>query len=362
MTDTPEHPDPKVVEALRDVLAEEHAGWELVEATGERFRAERSGTQAVQVAAMEWLRFEIGGYHLVGEGLEPDAWAAATRSNRVGLNMGKAFAYTAPVGQLEALIEAGQAQLVAARDPDVSVSSANPHQFMAAPKGNADERVAIRNYIADQRALLDKVIGALYDYTAARYQELRFGEAVESAFEAVRSEVDRRIGTLVPTALPKLSAAFENASSDNPEQWANAAAGCRRLLMAAADELRPPGDDVNGRTMGPDNYINRLVDWIEKHSESETSAKLIVADLADFGRRLDATVDAGSKGAHAEVSRFDAARFVAGTYLLLGDILSLRDEERPKPTDRGPASETVEPEPVDVSVLAVEPEGGTRPG
>jgi hypothetical protein len=34
-------------------------------------------------------------------------------------------------------------------------------------------------------------------------------------------------------------------------------------------------------------------------------------------------LDAGHKGAHAEVSRFDASRFVTGTYLLLGDILRI---------------------------------------
>ena len=85
-----------------------------------------------------------------------------------------------------------------------------------------------------------------------------------------------------------LAAAFENASSDNPEHWSNAAATCRRLLKAAADALRPPGPDVNGRKMGDDNYVNRLVDWIVNQSESDTAAKLIASDLEDLGRRLDA--------------------------------------------------------------------------
>lgn len=52
MTETkPEQPDPQVVEQLRAVIEEEHAPWMLVTATAELFRAERSGTRAVQVAA-----------------------------------------------------------------------------------------------------------------------------------------------------------------------------------------------------------------------------------------------------------------------------------------------------------------------
>jgi hypothetical protein len=47
----PQPPSPEVVNALRSVVEEEHPGWSLVEATAERYRAERSGTQVAQVAA-----------------------------------------------------------------------------------------------------------------------------------------------------------------------------------------------------------------------------------------------------------------------------------------------------------------------
>jgi hypothetical protein len=71
-------------------------------------------------------------------------------------------------------------------------------------------------------------------------------------------------------------------------------------------------------------YINRLVDWIANQAKSKTMADMITADLEYLGRRFDAIDDAGHKGAHTEVDRVDASRFVAGTYLLLGDILRLR--------------------------------------
>lgn len=135
--------------------------------------------------------------------------------------------------------------------------------------------------------------------------------------------MDARISNLVPNALPKLSAAFENTVSSNPEDWASAAGTCRRLLKAAADALRPPGPDKDSRKMDDDHYLNRLVDWIVTQASSKTAADMISADVQYLGARLDAALDAGHKGAHAEVTQFDASRFVTGTYLLLGDILRL---------------------------------------
>lgn len=166
-------------------------------------------------------------------------------------------------------------------------------------------------------------MGSVHAYVADRYQELRFGSTVETAFEVVRQEVDKSIGSLVPGALPMLSAAFENAVSGNPEHWANAAGTCRRLLKAVADELRPPGPDVKGRKMGEGNYINRLIDWIQLNSDSDTAVGVATSDLAYLGNRLDAADGGGHKGAHAKVDRLEASRFITATYLVLGDILSL---------------------------------------
>jgi hypothetical protein len=50
----------------------------------------------------------------------------------------------------------------------------------------------------------------------------------------------------------------------------------------------------------------------------------VTSDLEDFGKRIDAFDDAGHKGAHAEVTQYEASRFITGAYLLIGDILDLR--------------------------------------
>ena len=155
----------------------------------------------------------------------------------------------------------------------------------------------IRQYASSRQAVIERVVGALFSYVVERHQEVRFGAAVETAFETVRREVDTRIASLVPEAPRMLSAAFENAASDNPEHWAGAAATCRRLLKAAADSLQPTGAPIEGRPMTDSHYINRLVHWIVTRT-GDTAADLVSADLAYLGNRLDAVHGAGHKGAH----------------------------------------------------------------
>ncbi len=273
--------------------------------------------------AIEWLGYETAGYP--PGSLNPTAALAAVRSGRVVDPAAEPVMYwSAPLGTLELEVQTAVAQLEA-------LSAGSPASGEWAPTvelSRSSERTSLRSKAASSKSILDKVVGALHGYVLSRYQELRFGSAVETAFEVVRGEVDETIAGLVPGALPMLSAAFENAVSDNPEHWANAASTCRRLLKLIADALRPPGPPVSingGKSiaMGDGNYINRLVDWIASQGANKTSAAMMIADLEYMGRRLDAVDSAGQKGAHDQVDRFDASRFITGTYLLLGDLLRL---------------------------------------
>jgi hypothetical protein len=76
--------------------------------------------------------------------------------------------------------------------------------------------------------------------------------------------------------------------------------------------------------MTDDKYINRLINWISiQPALGKTLKDVVTVDLEDFGKRIDALDDAGHKGAHAEVSQYEASRSITGAYLLIGDILNL---------------------------------------
>ena len=268
--------------------------------------------------ALGWLRYEVAGYPTP---LDGPSEAASRRSNRHAPDN---KIYTGSVGALQAEADAATAQLGPA-------PAGSGGQWEGAVENDRrNERATLRIIVSNRRETVDRVVGAIHAYVSEKYQELRFGSAVESAFEVVRVRVDADIGGLIPDALPMLAAAFENAASDNPEHWANAAGTCRRLLREAADVLRPPGDPIPGGPkgeiqMGPDNYINRLVAWINEQATSAKTAAMIQRDLEFLGARLDAADGAGQKGAHASVTREEASRYITGTYLVLGDILGLRD-------------------------------------
>ncbi|TLX50590.1 hypothetical protein CWC31_11035 [Pseudoalteromonas ruthenica] len=139
----------------------------------------------------------------------------------------------------------------------------------------------------------------------------------------------------VPEAVRKFTAIHGNLESDNPEDWSNSAHSCRRILQDLADVLFPPTNDRSTKTgktikLGPDNYINRLICFAEDQVESKTYTEVVGSQLKYLGHRLDSLFNAAQKGSHATIStREEAERYVVYTYMIVGDILRLANEENP---------------------------------
>jgi hypothetical protein len=56
--------------------------------------------------------------------------------------------------------------------------------------------------------------------------------------------VDSVIGQSVPDAVQRLTAAYGNLRSDNPEDWSNAVHSCRRILQDLADVVFPATEEI----------------------------------------------------------------------------------------------------------------------
>jgi len=78
--------------------------------------------------------------------------------------------------------------------------------------------------------------------------------------------------------------------------------------------------------LGPDQYINRLICFVQDNSKSERFEEIVGSHLRFLGDRLDAIFRAAQKGSHSSVSREEANRYVVYTYMVVGDILSLKSE------------------------------------
>ena len=232
------------------------------------------------------------------------------------------------ISDIESSIETLRIKLAASSDPNISLTSANPHQMVMAPTGNQMERAQITTQIQLKTQILAQVKGALYNYVLTIYNRLVYGNIVEDIFTESRMKVNEKLGEYCPKSIEKFVSVYENLSSDNPEDYANAVHSCRRILLDLADALYPPSDtpiQINGKSIkvGADQYINRLIQYISSKSESKTYNDVVGSDLSSIGMRLDAINDAVCKGTHTDITKDEAQRYIIHTYFLISDIISL---------------------------------------
>ena len=285
------------------------------------------------------MEYEASGYPSTPDGVPPEAWKLALIADRGYSERNKQskeiqeYVYTTSIEELEHETRIADKALESAKDADVSVSSANPHQYVSAPTGNHLERSGIRDRASRSQKRLSARRSLIHKYALQKHYELKYSGIADDIFSRARERVNSLIGQVVPESIQILTAVHENLQSENPEDWSNAVHSCRRILQDLADAIYPACDDkvmeVNGKEktikLGNDNYINRLIAYVEETSQSNRFNDLVGSHLGFIGDRLDSVFKAAQKGSHDKiVSREEADRYVVYTYLISGDILSLR--------------------------------------
>ena len=131
-------------------------------------------------------------------------------------------------------------------------------------------------------------------------------------------------------SVQRFVAVHDNLRAENQENWSNAVHSCRRILVDLADAVFPPTDEVRHSKggseikLGKQHYVNRIVCFVEDHSDSRNFQAIAGSQLRFLGDRLDAVAGATQKGTHDTiVTREEADRYVVHTYLVVGDVLSL---------------------------------------
>lgn len=286
------------------------------------------------------MEYEAGGYPTDPSGVPPDAWRLAIAAGRSFKTTNPStkkegtYAYIESISELEEGLRIAETSLAAARDPDVAISSANPQQYVFSPWGNFMERRTIRESIVNATRRLASRRSMIHQYVLQTHYKLKLSGIAGDIFDRIRERVDAQIGALVPDAVQKFSAVYESLRSENPEDWSNAVHSCRRILEDLADALFPPTDDVREKQidgkmikikLGKKEYKNRIMAFVEDMSKSKRFEDLVGSHLAFLGDRLDSVFLAAQKGSHITiVTKEEADRYVVYTYLLVGDILSLR--------------------------------------
>jgi hypothetical protein len=270
------------------------------------------------------FEYEAGGYPSTPTGVPQIAWRLALLAGRhyeqkdeSGV---KTYIYTESIAQLEEQIMAARTGIEAARDPDVSVSSANPNQFVSSPMGNTLERQNLQRQLAIATSRLAARKSFVYHYILRKHYELKFSGIASDVFARIRERADEKIGQIVPESIKRLAAVHEYLRSESSEDWSNAAHSCRRILQDLADALFPAQDTprvTNGRTikLGADNYINRLMCFAEDRSTSERYNAIVGSHLSFLGERARCGVSSCAEGLSYGYFEQRRGRPVCGLYL-----------------------------------------------
>lgn len=289
---------PPTGQALREALALSDAILKNIELSeiplaNIALKASRLGRLMNDAEYQRIMQYEASGYPKSTAGADSSIYSLAALAGREFEKKDEKtgeitkLIYITSIEALEQESNAFESALLAARDADVSIASANPHQFVTANTGNVMERTLIRQSVATAQMRLSSRRSFIYASVMQRHHELRFSGIAGDIFSRIREKVDSSIGRNVPDAVRKLAAAYENLQSENMEDWSNAVHSCRRILQDLADVIYPATVDVvksvNGDErvikLGPDAYVNRIVAFLEDKSSSERFNEIVGSNL-----------------------------------------------------------------------------------
>ena len=206
-------------------------------------------------------------------------------------------------------------------------------KFQDVIKKIRQEQDTIHNLISQNKDILSRVRNSIYNYVLSINYKIKYSETAQNLFEWRQKVIFQKLGTDI-NYNEIISSINHDLLSDNSNDWAGAVHNCRRLLKQMADNISPVNPkkteiikwswkDKKTIKLWDDNYINRLMVYIDWKSKSEKFKEIVWSHLGYIWERLDSIYEASSKWTHAKVLKSEAERYIIFTYLLIADILEL---------------------------------------
>jgi hypothetical protein len=260
-----------------------------------------------------WLKYEMGGYENTPVGIKymslTGRWVDAQKQQ----------GYWGPLSQQETLIQAYRNQLAAMRTPDAGGDYANLAILNVTNAMNA-----ITSNISRMGGIKSRVLALLHTFVSGVYYEKEFETLAESIFDAYKETIDVLIATHCGDVLQKIPSVMSRLAEDDSESISQALTTCRRIVDSFADSIFPPSEETmevggNVLKLGASNYQNRINAYISLRTQSTSRRQRLRQNLSNLYERV-------STGVHSEVSADEARSLFLNTYLLLGEILSLKTQ------------------------------------
>jgi hypothetical protein len=311
-------------EVAADLLDELETGAAPVSQT--LMRAKRLARLLRDEDAQTWLTLETNGY--------PDDYDFARLGScrryavEGGRLTGEGKYYPQSLPRIESEVRASESALpIPSSGPPLKVddyvqAGATAQVLRGVEQQAENARIRYSNW----SSLNASMRAAIHAYATDASLALELGDAAESIFESARRDVDVFVRAHAPRAGQHLLAISERMRESDGESLSSAMGSCRRLLSAVADAVFPPRAeeyvDRGGikRKVGPEEYKNRLLAFVEQSLGSDGTRAILSTDLEHLAARLDALYEKACKGIHAGVTIEEARLAVISTYIFLAEI------------------------------------------
>lgn len=191
-----------------------------------------------------------------------------------------------------------------------------------------NRKAVLRLHIQHLQTVRGRIKARCLNYAISLEKQLNAQEQPEAFLTQVQAEVNNYFKARSEDVYLKLQKASKLVGSDTPEDRSALLTVVRRALAATADHFYPAQpepvvcSDGATRTLGEQEFLNRLQEYLSRQFGSSSSAELMraeVAVLAIFSRRLNAVA---SKGVHANVTAQEAKQGLVGLYLFLYNVIT----------------------------------------
>jgi hypothetical protein len=183
-----------------------------------------------------------------------------------------------------------------------------------------------RLQIAAIQAVKARLKTRCLNYAIQIERQLELQRKSQGFLESVQNDVNNFFKARSDDVYLKLQKAAQLSASNDLEDFSLLLTEVRRALKAAADFFYPAvsgkalcADGVE-RSLGDEQYLNRLQEFLTQRFARSAAQELMAAELeylATFLRRLN---DMASKGVHGPVTLAEAKEGLVGLYFFLSDL------------------------------------------
>jgi hypothetical protein len=180
--------------------------------------------------------------------------------------------------------------------------------------------------------VLERIRTRCLNYASRIEHQIQVQQKPREFLSDVQNTVNNFFSARSEDAYNKLQKASVLVASNDPEDFALLLTSVRRSTKAIADYFYPPQEkmvicsDGVERSIGNDEYLNRLHEFCSITFKSSTSNDLIQAELnylMSFARKLN---NIANKGVHSEVTSAEAKQGLVGLYMFLFNVIQKIEE------------------------------------